>query len=136
MMHSMGRKKGNNKFMAIKIDLEKVYDHLNWNFINHRLMSLNLGEDFVNLIISRIKTSSFKVLWNGEKTESFLPSTSIRQGNPLFPNIFVIVWIICPTSLWTQSMRVHMESNESWEKWSKYNSVLNFYGWSSLIFWS
>lgn len=42
--------KGNKKFMAIKIDLEKAYDRLNWSFIQHCLNSLHLGNNFVNLI--------------------------------------------------------------------------------------
>lgn len=35
MVHSMAKMKGKRMFMSIKIDLEKAYDHLNWNFIEN-----------------------------------------------------------------------------------------------------
>ncbi|PNX89210.1 hypothetical protein L195_g045327, partial [Trifolium pratense] len=37
MVHSMAKMKGQKMFMSIKIDLEKAYDRLNWNFIEHCL---------------------------------------------------------------------------------------------------
>ena len=33
IVHSMRRKTGKIGFMVIKVDLEKVYDRLNWSFI-------------------------------------------------------------------------------------------------------
>ena len=32
VIHSMKHKKGNSGWMAIKVDLEKVYDRLKWSF--------------------------------------------------------------------------------------------------------
>ena len=33
IIHSMRRKMGKREFMAMKVDLEKAYDKLSWNFI-------------------------------------------------------------------------------------------------------
>ena len=33
IIHSLGKKKGKTGYMALKIDLEKAYDKLEWGFI-------------------------------------------------------------------------------------------------------
>ena len=42
LIHSISRKKGAVGYMAIKLDLEKAYDKLEWSFIRERLMEVNL----------------------------------------------------------------------------------------------
>lgn len=76
--------------MAIKIDLEKAYDRLNWNFVRDTLVDISLPPNFVNLVWHCISTSSMRVLWNGETLEEFRPSRGIRQGDPLSSLLFVL----------------------------------------------
>ena len=68
IIHSMRRKKGRQGFMAIKVDLEKAYDRLSWNFIHGTLQELNLPIVFINLIMACITTARMNILWNGELT--------------------------------------------------------------------
>ena len=42
LIHSISRKKGAMGYMAIKLDLEKAYDKLEWSFIRERLLEINL----------------------------------------------------------------------------------------------
>ena len=44
LVHSIGRTKGKNGLMAIKIDLEKVYDKIEWSFIREMLLILNFPD--------------------------------------------------------------------------------------------
>ena len=88
LVHSFSLKRGNSSFMAIKIDLEKAYDRLEWQFIRDMLIFFKILEDLAKLIMSCITTSSISVLLNGGKLEHFLPSHGIRQGDPLSPYIF------------------------------------------------
>ena len=37
LVYTLQRLRGNKKFIAIKVDLEKAYDHLDWNFIANML---------------------------------------------------------------------------------------------------
>lgn len=50
IFHSMRSKKGKNGWMAIKIDLEKVYDRLKWTFIKETLLDIELLTPTINLI--------------------------------------------------------------------------------------
>ena len=81
LIHTMSTKKGNQGYMAIKIDLEKAYDRLEWHFIRDVLNLYNLPPDTIKLIMSCISGSSILVLLNGGKLGPFLPSRGIRQGD-------------------------------------------------------
>lgn len=76
--------------MAIKIDLEKAYDKLEWGFIKERLICTNLPMDLVELIMSCISFVSTFVLFNGGMLEPIQPSRGIRQGDPSSPYIFIL----------------------------------------------
>ena len=76
--------------MLIKVDLEKTYDRLNWNFIYKILCLLGLPMEFIRIIMECITSVSMQILQNGELIESFSPSKGIRQGDLLSPYIFVL----------------------------------------------
>ena len=81
----MRRKQGSTGWMAIKVDLEKAFDRLHWNFIEDTLKDANIPEVLTRTIMHCLTTSSMQVLWNGYPTEEFKPSIGIRQGDPLSP---------------------------------------------------
>ncbi|KAL9412228.1 hypothetical protein AB3S75_045787 [Citrus x aurantiifolia] len=76
--------------MAIKVDLEKAYDRLSWEFIKETLEFVGLPTNFIRIIMECITSGSMQILWNGKLTESFKTSRGIRQGDPISPYIFVL----------------------------------------------
>ena len=79
IIHTLSKKKGRVGYMAIKIDLEKAYDKLEWNFIRDTLIRANLLTDLIDIIMSCISSVSTSILFNGKALEVIYPSRGIRQ---------------------------------------------------------
>ena len=52
LIHSIGIAKGRKGYMAIKIDLEKAYDKIEWSFIREMLIFFNFPAILIKLIMS------------------------------------------------------------------------------------
>lgn len=108
IIHTISGERGQVGYMAIKIDLEKAYDRLEWHFVRDMLHLYKFPKSLTKLILSCVSTSSISVLLNGAKLESFLPSLGIRQGDHLSLYLFIIcmemmgflIDLKCKENLW------------------------------------
>ncbi|RVW74330.1 LINE-1 retrotransposable element ORF2 protein [Vitis vinifera] len=74
-----------------KLDLEKAYDRINWDFLLSVMQRMGFGEKWIGWIRWCISTASFSVLVNGSPTGFFRSSRGLRQGDPpLSPYLFVL----------------------------------------------
>lgn len=90
LVHHMHKKKGKSGFLMFKIDFEKAYDRVDWNFLRLTLMEFGFPTPIVNLIMSCTTSSSLALKWNNEKLESFIPTRGLWQGDPMSPYLFLL----------------------------------------------
>ncbi|XP_024014231.1 uncharacterized protein LOC112088180 [Eutrema salsugineum] len=75
---------------AMKIDISKAFDSVQWPFLINVLTALDFPEKFIHWIRLCVTTASFSVQVNGELAGFFQSKRGLRQGCSLSPYLFVI----------------------------------------------
>lgn len=87
IIHYLNGKQGKQGYMAIKIDLTKTYDLVEWSVLLHIMKKLGFLEEFYELVHVFISSSKFSIL-----TYGFFPSMrGLRQGDPMSLGLFTLV---------------------------------------------
>ena len=78
-MHYLEHKKeGREGFVAIKLDMSKAYDRVEWGFIKQMMEKMSFHEKWINLIMHCITTVSYSILVNGVAYGSITPTTETQ----------------------------------------------------------
>ena len=79
------------QLFTISYDQEKAYDSVQAYTIRASLERFNMPENFIQFVLSGLDqaTSCFKTFYG--LTEDFKVETSVRQGDPLSPLIYILV---------------------------------------------
>ena len=91
MIHCLRtRRSGRNTQMALKLNMSKAYDKVEWDFLRKIMHKLGFDERWIHLVMMCVCTTSYSILLNGEHTGYIKPTWGIRQGDPLSPYLFLL----------------------------------------------
>ncbi|GKA13747.1 RNA-directed DNA polymerase, eukaryota [Tanacetum coccineum] len=77
--------------LVFKVDFEKAYDSVRWDFLDDVLKKFGFGNKWCNWIQECLRSSRGSILVNGSPTEEFQFFKGLKQGDPLSPFLFILI---------------------------------------------
>ena len=85
-LHTMKkRKKGKFGTCAIKSDMHKAYDRVEWVFLEAMLTKLGFHAQWIQMVMTCVRSVEYKVRFNSNETLPFSPTRGLRQGGSPLP---------------------------------------------------
>ena len=106
----MQRHIGKDDYMAIKLDMSKTYDRVEWTYLKVVIRKMRFTEQWIKLTMLCVSSISYSILVNGEPKGRIIPSRGIRQGDSLSLSSSFYVQKACMVPSAKQLIRVIFEA--------------------------